>query len=122
MSDYYRCGRCEEVYKEGDEDVKTVSGRVGHIDNWLPDQSYAYCPHCGTNVEDAGADEVTVEELLEEIEYLGDAKFKEIDALHKEVNLWKSRALEMDWGVEDKVFKELREEQAKAEGGEGEDR
>jgi len=38
------CDDCEE-YTE--TECKTVSGRVGHIDNWLPDEDFYYCECCG---------------------------------------------------------------------------
>ena len=72
MSAYYRCGHCEEIYKEGDELTATVSGRVGGYENWLPDEHFSYCPHCETDVESAGCEEVTIEEILERVEYYKD--------------------------------------------------
>jgi hypothetical protein len=33
-------------------ETQTISGRVGHIDNWLPDEVVATCDGCGANKED----------------------------------------------------------------------
>lgn len=74
MSTYYRCAYCDEVYEEGTEIHRHVSGRTGGYENWLPDEDYYDCPSCGKSTEDAN--EVEIEELLEEIEELK-ARLKE---------------------------------------------
>lgn len=43
----YRCCACE-VYTD-DYEEHVVSGRVGHIDNWLPDEVITVCPNCGAD-------------------------------------------------------------------------
>jgi len=39
------CDKCEE-YTE--TEIVTVNGRVGHIDDWLPDDHIGYCLECGS--------------------------------------------------------------------------
>ena len=45
----YLCKECDEVYEE--PGTKFISGRVGHYDDWLPDEVINYCPNCGVDFE-----------------------------------------------------------------------
>lgn len=43
------CDVCDEFVEA---EIHTISGRVGHIDNWLPDDHVGYCPNCDTKLFD----------------------------------------------------------------------
>jgi hypothetical protein len=40
----FRCTECGAYFDEFPSE--TISGRVGHIDNWLPDDGFQWCPNC----------------------------------------------------------------------------
>lgn len=42
------CYHCDDFVEP---ELHEVSGRVGHIDNWLPDEVYSYCPDCGRGLK-----------------------------------------------------------------------
>ena len=42
------CESCEDFVKVR---VVTISGRVGHIDNWLPDEHEGYCEDCDARMD-----------------------------------------------------------------------
>jgi len=65
---YYQCESCKAFYQEGEEETATVNGRVGHPDNWEPDSTYVYCPHCNADITEGGAYEVGVEEMIDMLE------------------------------------------------------
>ncbi|MDB4312192.1 hypothetical protein N9937_02055 [bacterium] len=44
----YYCETCQSMQYAT---ITTVSGRVGHIDNWLPDEQYYHCQTCGEVIE-----------------------------------------------------------------------
>jgi len=43
------CQYCESMQLV---DTRVISGREGHIDNWLPDEYISYCQSCGHTLED----------------------------------------------------------------------
>jgi hypothetical protein len=45
----YYCENCKSMQLS---DTKIINGRVGHIDNWVPDEYVSYCQSCGRNLED----------------------------------------------------------------------
>ena len=44
----YYCQNCKCMQFT---DTNCINGRVGHIDNWLPDAYEDYCKECGHNIE-----------------------------------------------------------------------
>jgi hypothetical protein len=43
----YYCQNCECMQLI---DTELINGRVGHIDNWLPDEYIQYCQECGKSI------------------------------------------------------------------------
>ena len=46
----YRCDDCGAVVKESSLGyLKTLGGRSGHYDDWIPDEYVSVCPECGAD-------------------------------------------------------------------------
>jgi len=43
----YYCQNCKCMQLTN---TKIINGRVGHIDNWIPDEYVDYCQECGKNI------------------------------------------------------------------------
>ena len=89
MSAWFMCPHCEEYFEEGTEEFKTISGRTGGYENWLPDETRYYCPECEHDITDDACDEVDVPDVLERVEYYKDLAEKLLGVARtylKEVN------------------------------------
>lgn len=45
---YYYCEYCDAIQ---DTDTTVLNGKVGHIDNWMPDETIIRCKECGEVME-----------------------------------------------------------------------